>query len=164
MPPPQAGAAGGRRTRLRVRLARAGSGAGVRVLSACPLEGTDLLLPGDTCTAPIAGTPSPLETKPPEYPPPPEKAGKSMETIIGFVAGYLVGCQDGPNGVRKLRETAQAIVTSDEFRRLTGEAASLAGSVARRAAAGRSLGSLTGTVTDILVHRGAPSDRDPRAA
>jgi hypothetical protein len=87
-----------------------------------------------------------------------------METIIGFIAGYLVGCQDGPKGVRKLRETAEAIVTSDEFRRLTTEGVGLAGAIARRATTGRSLGSLTGTVTDILAHRAAPSDRGPRAA
>lgn len=86
-----------------------------------------------------------------------------METLIGFVAGYLVGCQDGKDGVRRLRSTAEAIMKSDEFRRLSAEAASFAGSMARRAAAGRSLGSLTGTVTDILVHRAAP-DRGPRAA
>ena len=92
------------------------------------------------------------------------KAGMSMETLIGFVAGYLVGCQDGKDGVRKLRDTAQSIVTSAEFRRLTADAASFAGAMTRRAATGRNLGSLTGTVTDILTHRGAPSGRDPRAA
>ena len=26
-----------------------------------------------------------------------------METIIGFVAGYIAGCQDGPDGVKRLR-------------------------------------------------------------
>jgi hypothetical protein len=87
-----------------------------------------------------------------------------METLIGFVAGYLVGCQDGKDGVRRLRSTAEAIVKSDEFRRLSAEAVSFAGVLARRAATGRGLGSLTGSVTDILADRGAPSDRGPRAA
>jgi hypothetical protein len=87
-----------------------------------------------------------------------------METLIGFVAGYLVGCQDGKDGVRRLRQTAESIVTSAEFRRLTAEAAGFAGAMTRRAATGRSLGSLTGTVTDILAHRVAPPDRRPRVA
>jgi len=83
-----------------------------------------------------------------------------MEVIVGFVAGYLVGCQDGKDGVRRLRSTAEAIVTSNEFRRLTTEAVSLAGAMARRAASGRSL---TGTVTEILANRASPA-RGSRAA
>jgi hypothetical protein len=83
-----------------------------------------------------------------------------MEVIVGFVAGYLVGCRDGKDGVRRLRSTAEAIVSSNEFRRLATEAVSMAGAVARRAASGRSL---AGTVTDILAHRESPA-RGPRAA
>jgi hypothetical protein len=84
-----------------------------------------------------------------------------MEVIVGFVTGYLVGCQDGKDGVRRLRSTAEAIVTSNEFRRLTTEAVSLAGAVARRATSGRGLAS---TVTDILAHRESLAARDSRAA
>ena len=40
-----------------------------------------------------------------------------METVIGFVAGYIAGCQDGPDGVKRLRSTAEAIISSEEFRR-----------------------------------------------
>lgn len=84
-----------------------------------------------------------------------------MEVLIGFVAGYLVGCQDGKDGVRRLRSTAEAIVTSAEFRRLTTEAVTVAGAVARRAASGRGLAS---TVTDILAHRESAAVRGSRAA
>jgi len=32
-----------------------------------------------------------------------------METILGFVAGYLAGCRDGKDGVKRLRESLEAI-------------------------------------------------------
>jgi hypothetical protein len=81
-----------------------------------------------------------------------------METIVGFVAGYLAGCRDGKDGVQRLRDSIEAIVSSDEVRRLAGEAMTLAEATARRAAASRGFGSLgdtVGTVTDMLTHRAA---------
>lgn len=90
-----------------------------------------------------------------------------METIIGFVAGYIAGCQDGPDGVRRLRATAAEIMKSDEVKRLTAEAMSFAGALVSRAASGRSLGNLPGTVgsvTDMLVHRASAIGKGPRAA
>ena len=59
-----------------------------------------------------------------------------METLIGFVAGYIAGCQDGPDGVKRLRSTAESIVSSQEFRRLAAEAMSFAEMFVQRAASG----------------------------
>jgi hypothetical protein len=78
-----------------------------------------------------------------------------METVIGFVAGYLAGTRDGPDGVQRLRKSVQAILGSAEVRRMAGEALTLGEAVARRAAS-RGLGGLGGSVSeaaDVLVHR-----------
>jgi hypothetical protein len=90
-----------------------------------------------------------------------------METLIGFVAGYLAGCKDGPDGVKRLRATAQAIMKSDEVERLTAEAMSFAEVAVRRAASGRRLTGLSGTVgtvTDMLVHRAGALGKGSSAA
>jgi hypothetical protein len=90
-----------------------------------------------------------------------------METLVGFVAGYLAGCQDGPDGVKKLRSSAEAIVNSDEFKRLAAEAMSFAQVFVRRAVSDGNLGSLSGTigtVTDVLVRRASATGKATRAA
>ena len=90
-----------------------------------------------------------------------------METLIGFVAGYIAGCQDGPDGVKRLRSTAEAIVSSPEFRRLAAEAMSFAEMFVQRAASRGSLGALSGTagsVADMLVHRASAIGNRSRAA
>jgi hypothetical protein len=90
-----------------------------------------------------------------------------METLIGFVAGYLAGCKDGQDGVKRLRASAEAILNSDEFRRLTAEAVSFAEVAARRAATGRRRTGLSGTVatvTDMLMNRAPAPGKGPRAA
>lgn len=90
-----------------------------------------------------------------------------METILGFVAGYLAGCNDGKDGVKRLRESVQAIIESGEVRRLTGEAMVVAEAAVRRAASGKGFGSLSGTVgsvSDMLAHRAAAVGKGNRAA
>ncbi len=90
-----------------------------------------------------------------------------METILGFVAGYLAGCRDGKDGVRRLRESIEAIMSSGEVRRLAGEAMTLAEATARRAATSRGFGSFgdtVETVTDMLTHRAAALGRGNHAA
>jgi hypothetical protein len=90
-----------------------------------------------------------------------------METILGFVAGYLAGCRDGKDGVKRLRESLEAIASSPEVKRLAGEAMTMAEAVGRRAMSGRSFGSLTDTVggvTDMLTHRAGAIGKDNRAA
>jgi hypothetical protein len=90
-----------------------------------------------------------------------------METILGFVAGYLAGSRDGKDGAKRLRESFEAIISSPEVRRMAGEAMTVAESAARRATAGRSFGSLSdtvGTVTDMLAHRAGALGKGNRAA
>ena len=90
-----------------------------------------------------------------------------METLIGFVAGYIAGCQDGRDGVKRLRATVEAIARSDEVKRLTAEAMSFAEVAMRRAASGRSLTGFSGTVgtvTDMLMHRASALGKGPKAA
>jgi len=90
-----------------------------------------------------------------------------METILGFVAGYIAGCKDGSDGVKRLRESLQAIRESGEVRRLTGEAMTFAEAAVRRAAAARGFGNLSstvGTVTEMLAHRANAIAKGDRAA
>jgi len=77
-----------------------------------------------------------------------------METLIGFVAGYIAGCKDGPDGVKRLRAAAADIWNSGEVKRLAGEAMSFADVLAREVLAGRGvarsrLGGLSGAVGSV---------------
>ncbi len=90
-----------------------------------------------------------------------------METLIGFVFGYIAGCKDGQDGVKRLRTSAEAILHSDEVKRLTAEAMTCAEVAMRRAASGRSLTGLSGTVgtvTEMLAHRASVPGKGPKAA
>ncbi len=87
-----------------------------------------------------------------------------METLFGFVAGYIAGCKDGQDGVKRLRAAVEAIMKSDEVKRLAAEAMSFAGVAARRVASGRSLSETVASVTDVLVDRGSARGKGPRAA
>jgi hypothetical protein len=88
----------------------------------------------------------------------------TMETILGFVAGYMAGSRDGKDGAKRLRESFEAIISSPEVRRLAGEAMTMAEAAARRATSGRSLSDTVGTVTDMLAHRAGAIGRGNRAA
>jgi hypothetical protein len=77
-----------------------------------------------------------------------------METIMGFVAGYLVGTQDGRDGLERLRKSWQSIRTSPEVRRLAAEAVTVAQATVKRASAGALGGTVSG-VTDMLAKRAA---------
>jgi len=95
-----------------------------------------------------------------------------METLIGFVAGYIVGCKDGPDGVKRLRSAAADIWNSGEVKRLAGEAMSFTEMLTRRVLAGRGapgrglagLSGAVGSVTDALAGRGGATGKDRRAA
>jgi hypothetical protein len=84
-----------------------------------------------------------------------------METLVGFVAGYLAGCREGKEGLTRLRESLIAIRDSPEARRMAGEAVSLslavlrrtAGQAARGGASLSGLGSTVDTVSDMLARR-----------
>jgi len=90
-----------------------------------------------------------------------------METLIGFVAGYLAGCRDGKEGAQRLRESFEAIMSSAEVKRLSAEAMTLAEAAVRRAASNRNFGSLSDTVggvTELLAHRAGAIGKGNRAA
>jgi len=72
-----------------------------------------------------------------------------MDTLIGFVAGYLVGTREGKAGLQRLKESWNAIRTSPEVRRMAGDAMSAAGQMARRAP----VGGISGTVVRTLASR-----------
>jgi hypothetical protein len=75
-----------------------------------------------------------------------------METVIGFVIGYLVGSREGKAGLARLRESADAIVRSPEVRRLAAEAITVAEGVARQASS-QGIGSVGGNVARTLIER-----------
>jgi hypothetical protein len=77
-----------------------------------------------------------------------------MEAIIGFVAGYLTGSQEGRAGLDRLRTSWHAIRTSPEVRRLAAEAVVLAEATVRRAASGGLGGTVSG-VSDLIATRAA---------
>jgi hypothetical protein len=49
-----------------------------------------------------------------------------METVIGFVAGYLVGAADGKDGLARLKSSCRSIWNSPEARKLAAEAVTVA--------------------------------------
>jgi hypothetical protein len=55
-----------------------------------------------------------------------------METVIGFVAGYLVGVADGKEGLERLRSSWESIRKSAEVRKMAGEAATVVRTVVRQ--------------------------------
>jgi hypothetical protein len=80
-----------------------------------------------------------------------------METVIGFVVGFIAGTREGRAGVERLRASWRSIRSSPEVRRLAREATTVAESVARQAARGE-LGRSIGEVTDALMRRAAGAD------
>jgi hypothetical protein len=70
-----------------------------------------------------------------------------METIIGFVAGYLVGSREGKAGLERLKTSWQSIKSSPEVRKLAVDAITMAEQVVRRAPAGGIGGALVRTLT-----------------
>ena len=82
-----------------------------------------------------------------------------METIIGFVAGYLVGSREGKTGLERLKTSWNAIRTSPEVRKLATDAISMAEQVVRQAP----IGGLSGTVVRTLASRNS-SRTSARAA
>ena len=79
-----------------------------------------------------------------------------METILGFVAGYLVGSREGKAGLERLKTSWHAIRSSPEVRKMATDAITMAEQVVRRAPAG----GLGGTVIRTLASRaGRPESR-----
>ena len=83
-----------------------------------------------------------------------------METIIGFVAGYLVGTREGKSGLERLKTSWHAIRTSPEVRKMAGDAITVAEQLVRRAPAG----GIGGTVVRTLASRASGTRQESRAA
>jgi hypothetical protein len=87
-----------------------------------------------------------------------------METIVGFVAGYLVGVREGRDGLERLRSSWNSIRTSPEVRKLAGEAMTVAEMVVRRGSGRGNIGGAVGGVTDMIMRRAAGTRSGSRAA
>jgi hypothetical protein len=89
-----------------------------------------------------------------------------METILGFVAGYLVGTREGKDGLERMRSSLRSISASPEVRKLATEAVTMAEMMVRRTTGGGglSLGGAVGNVTDMLVKRAVAAREGSRAA
>ncbi|MDX6338275.1 MAG: hypothetical protein QOG05_5615 [Streptosporangiaceae bacterium] len=85
-----------------------------------------------------------------------------METIIGFVAGYLTGVSEGREGMERARKSLDAIRTSPELRRLVADGVGLAQVVLGRVAKS----GLTGAISGVseLITRNASAGDERRAA
>ncbi|MBP2320026.1 hypothetical protein JOF56_000411 [Kibdelosporangium banguiense] len=55
-----------------------------------------------------------------------------METVIGFAIGFVVGTQQGRDGLAKLRDSWNAVSTSPEVRQAVSVGVSMAGKAARQ--------------------------------
>jgi hypothetical protein len=84
-----------------------------------------------------------------------------METLIGFVAGYLVGTREGKTGLERLKVSWKAIRTSPEVRKMAGDAITIAEQVLKRAP----VGEISETVVRTLASRaGGTREQTSRAA
>lgn len=83
-----------------------------------------------------------------------------METIIGFVAGYLVGTREGKAGLERLKTSWNTIRSSPEVHKMASDAMVLAEQVVRRAP----VGGIGGTVVRSLASRAATRRETARAA
>jgi hypothetical protein len=92
-----------------------------------------------------------------------------METVIGFVVGYLVGAREGKGGLERLKVSVNSIIASPEARRMITEAMAVAQPVIQRATSA-GLGSLGGAggiggaVVKQLVDRAVGARENSRAA
>jgi len=83
-----------------------------------------------------------------------------METIIGFLAGYLVGTREGKAGLERLKTSVNAIRSSPEVRKMASDAMVLAEQVVRRAP----VGGISRTVVRTLASRATTRRETSRAA
>ena len=84
-----------------------------------------------------------------------------METIIGFVAGYLTGVSEGRDGLKRARASLDAIRNSPEFRRMVADAVTVAQGLPGRAAKGGLSGTI-GQVSELIT--GATARDEERSA
>jgi hypothetical protein len=83
-----------------------------------------------------------------------------MGTIIGFVAGFLVGTREGKAGLERLKTSWNTIRSSPEVRKLAVDAVTMAEQVVRRAP----IGGIGGSVVRTLASRAGGGNRETRRA
>jgi hypothetical protein len=83
-----------------------------------------------------------------------------METIIGFLAGYLVGAREGKDGLERLKTSVNAIRSSPEVRKMASDALVLAEQMVKRAPAG----GIGGAVVRSLASRATTRPETSQAA
>jgi hypothetical protein len=86
-----------------------------------------------------------------------------METIIGFIAGYLTGVSQGRDGLERARKSLDAIRTSPELRRMVADGVSLGQGILGQAAKNGLSGALGG-VAEMVTRNGSPARDERRAA
>ena len=83
-----------------------------------------------------------------------------METIVGFVAGYLLGTREGKAGLERLKTSWRAITSSPEVRKMASDAIVMAEQVVKRAP----VGGISGTVVRTLASRATTRRETSHAA
>lgn len=73
-----------------------------------------------------------------------------METLIGFAVGYVVGTQQGKDGLRRVQESIEALRSSEDVRAALITGASIAGSAVRQVL-GNGAGAIASGAADALV-------------
>jgi hypothetical protein len=82
-----------------------------------------------------------------------------VEVVLGFAVGFLVGTRQGREGLQKALDSAQAIMASEETRRLLGEGLSALEAATAPALdrmngkSNRSKAALFSTVLDEVIER-----------
>jgi hypothetical protein len=81
-----------------------------------------------------------------------------VEVVLGFAVGFLVGTRQGREGLRNALDSAQAIMASDETRRLLGEGlaaleSATAPALDRVSGGSKGKAGLFGSVLDEVIER-----------
>lgn len=75
-----------------------------------------------------------------------------METLIGFMVGYVVGTRQGRDGLRTVRQSVDAIRHSPEVRELLSGGVSVAGGMAKQLLSGGA-GPMIANVVDTVSRK-----------
>lgn len=75
-----------------------------------------------------------------------------METLIGFMIGYVVGTRQGRDGLRKVRDSVDAIRNSPEVSQMVSGGISVAGSMVKQVLSGGA-GPLIANVIDAVSRK-----------
>ncbi len=88
-----------------------------------------------------------------------------METIIGFIAGYLTGSREGQAGLERIRKSVRDIANSPEARRMAGEAVAVAGSIVGRSSSRSATATAAGLARLVIRQVSeAIADKEPSRA